>query len=714
MHSRLAVLMVADLVDYSVIMSDDETLAINAIRDLKDTYLEPTALKHGGEILKRMGDGWIIAFSSVAATVQCAMEVQTKLVGHLVIRLRIGAHIGEIREDETDFYGAGINLAQRLQTQAPPGGLMVSEDLHRQLTGELSKAFKDAGSFKLKNIALAVNGFQWRPQHGDSLRTGELARGRKHCEARAWADAYDSLSRADVEIPLEAKDLELLAQAAYLIGQEDVYLKVLERAHYAYLDADEITPAAQCAFWLGLILLFRGETGQGTGWLASAERLIEGENVDCVVEGYLLLPKAEQLLGANDNDTAYAVGADAVEIGSRFGDADLVAVARHIQGRALLKTGRIGEGLTLLDEAMVAVTSGGLSPLLTGLIYCSVIEACQQIYAFGRAREWTSALALWCKEQSQLVAFTGVCLVHRAEIMQLHGSWRDAIEEAQRACERFAAGHEPQTSAAAFYQQGEVHRLRGEYGEAEEAYTNASRWGWDPQPGLALLRLAQNRSKAAAAAIRRIVDETTGSLERTKLLPAYVEIMLALDETDDARAACRELEGIAQEYDAEVFRAMAAHARGAVNLAGDDAPAALGPLRDAWRLWRQVKVPYLAARVRVLIGLACREIGDEDGSRLELAAARAEFEQLGASPDIDIVDLHTKLALARNAGGLTRRELQVLRLVANGKTNKAIASELSVSQKTIDRHLSNIFTKLDVPSRAAATAYVYEHNLLHD
>jgi ATP/maltotriose-dependent transcriptional regulator MalT len=229
-----------------------------------------------------------------------------------------------------------------------------------------------------------------------------------------------------------------------------------------------------------------------------------------------------------------------------------------------------------------------------------------------------------------------------------------------------------------------------------------------------LLRLAQNRSEAAAAAIRRIVDETTGSLERTKLLPAYVEIMLALGETDDARAACRELEGIAQEYDAEVFRAMAAHARGAVNLAGDDAPAALGPLRDAWRLWRQVKVPYLAARVRVLIGLACREIGDEDGSRLELAAARAEFEQLGASPDIDIVDLHTKLALARNAGGLTRRELQVLRLVANGKTNKAIASELSVSQKTIDRHLSNIFTKLDVPSRAAATAYVYEHNLLHD
>ncbi len=714
MHSRLAVLMVADLVDYSRIMSDDETLAIDAIGDLKETYLEPRVLKHGGEILKRMGDGWILAFSSVSAAVQCAMEVQTKLVGHPVIKLRIGAHIGEIREDETDFYGAGVNLAQRLQTHAPPGGLLVSQDLYRQLTGDLSKAFEDAGSFELKNIALPVNGFRWKPQRSDSTVAGELANGRKHCQARAWAYAYDSLSRADLETPLDAKDLELLAQAAYLIGREEVYLKVLERAHHAYLDAEEITPAAQCAFWLGLILLFRGETGQGTGWLASAERLIEGENVDCVVAGYLLLPKAEQLLGANDNDSAYAIGADAAGIGSRFGDADLVAVARHIQGRALLKTGRIGEGLTLLDEAMVAVTSGGLSPLITGLIYCSVIEACQQIYAFGRAREWTSALALWCKEQSQLVAFTGVCLVHRAEIMQLHGSWRDAIEEAQRACERFAAGDEPQTSAAAFYQQGEVYRLRGEYGEAEEAYTKASRWGWDPQPGLALLRLAQDRSEAAAAAIRRIVDETTGSLERTRLLPAYVEIMLALDETDDARAACRELEATAQEYDAEVFRAMAAHARGAVALADDDAPAALGPLRDAWRLWREAKVPYLAARVRVLIGLACRKVGDEDGCGMELAAARAEFEQLGASPDIETVDFHTKLAHARTAGGLTRRELQVLRLVANGKTNKTIASELSLSQKTIDRHLSNIFTKLDVPSRAAATAYVYEHNLLKD
>lgn len=508
------------------------------------------------------------------------------------------------------------------------------------------------------------------------------------------------------------EDLELLALSAYLIGRDEEFLKALDRAHSAYRNAGETTRAARCAFWIGLSLLLKGETGRGTGWLAGARRLIAREKADCVERGYLLLPTAEQLLGAEDYDTAYATAADAVEIGDRFGEADLVACARHLQGRALMLKGRIEEGLGLLDEAMLAVMTGELSPLITGLIYCSVIEACQQVYAFGRAREWTAALAKWCDEQPQLVAFTGRCLVHRSEIFQLQGSWRDAMEEARRAGERASPGSGQQISAAAFYQKAEVHRLRGEFVDAEEAYTSASRWGQEPQPGLALLRLAQHRDAAAAAAIRRVVKATPDRLERTKFLSAYVEIMLAVGDIAQAHSASDELAEISEFFGTDVLIAMAAQARGAVELAEDDAQAALGSLRRAWQIWQRVETPYLAARVRMLIGLACRTLGDEDGTRLALDAAKSEFEVLGAAPDIRRINALNKGAPSQDHHGLTRRELQVLGMVATGKTNKAIASDLHLSPKTIDRHLSNIFTKLDVPSRAAATAYAYEHRLL--
>ena len=542
--------------------------------------------------------------------------------------------------------------------------------------------------------------------------SGELARGRRCCAERAWADGFRSLSRADEEAPLGADDLEALAMAAYLIGRDEAFLEALERAHGAYLKAGETMRAVRCAFWLGLSLLFQGETGRGTAWLAAARRLIERENADCVESGYLLLPTAEQLLGADDYDAAYATAADAVAIGDRFGDSDLVACARHVEGRALMLKGRIDDGLALLDEAMLAVTTGDLSPLITGLIYCSVIDACQQIYAFGRAREWTAALAKWCDGQPQMVAFTGRCLVHRAEIFQLHGSWRDAIEEARRAGERASPGSGKQISAAAFYQQAEVHRLRGEFSDAEEAYTSASRWGREPQPGLALLRLAQQRNADAAAAIRRVVKATADRLERSKFLPAHVEIMLAVGAVAEARGASDELEEIAEGFGTDVLVAMAAHARGAVELAESDAQAALGSLQRAWRIWQRVEAPYPAARARMLMALACRSLDDEDGVRLALDAARAEFENLGAGPDVERIDALAGTAPSRGSHGLTRRELQVLGMVATGRTTKAIASELNLSPKTIDRHLSNIFTKLDVPSRAAATAYAYEHQLL--
>ena len=543
----------------------------------------------------------------------------------------------------------------------------------------------------------------------------DLERGRECCRRRAWVGAYESLALADHAVPLGPEDLELLAMSAYLIGRDDDYLTALDRAHHAHLNAGEGVRAVRCAFWLGLRLLFRGETGRATGWLARAQRLLERDGHDCVEQGYLLLPVVQQQLDAGDCAAAYATAASAAGMGERFGEVDLTACARHLQGLVLMQQGQVEPGLALLDEAMIAVTAGELSPLVTGLIYCSVIEGCQQVYALNRAREWTSALAQWCETQPDMVAFSGVCRVHRAEIMQLRGAWPEALEEARRACERCNQAGNAQAAAAAFYQQAEVHRLRGEFAAAEEAYRSASQSGWEPQPGLALLRLSQGRTDVAAAAIRRVVSATvatTQRLQRTRLLPAFVEIMLAAGDIEQARRACRELQEIAQSFHTAVLDAMAAQARGELELAEGDAQAALDSLRRAWTVWQQIEAPYLAARVRVLVGRACRALGDDEGCALEIEAARAVFEQLGAAPDLARIDALMRGGPPAHPHGLTPRELQVLRLVATGKPNKAIANELFLSKKTIDRHVSNIFDKLDVASRSAATAYAYEHKLI--
>jgi DNA-binding NarL/FixJ family response regulator len=445
---------------------------------------------------------------------------------------------------------------------------------------------------------------------------------------------------------------------------------------------------------------------RASGWLGRGQRLVDRHSADCVEQGYLLLPVAEQHLAAGESEVAHAAAADAAAIGERFANADLVACARHVQGRARLLQGRLEEGLALLDEAMLAVTAGECTPIVTGLVYCSVIDACREAYALARAREWTAALAQWTGEQPQLVAFTSACLVHRAEILQARGAWTEAIEEARAACERARLAMEQRLPAAAFYQQGEIHRLRGEWAAAETAYREASRAGADPQPGLALLRLAQGDAPAAAASIRRALGAAAGRLRRTRLLAAGVEILLAAGEREEARAACAELETIAREHDAEALGAMAALARGALELAEGAPQEALGALHRAAQAWQRLGDPYEAARARERIGRACRALGDADGGRLELEAARAAFARLGAAPDLARLDAGAQKA------PLTARELEVLRLVAAGKTNKAIARQLALAEKTVERHLSNILGKLGVPTRAGAVAHAYEHKLL--
>jgi ATP/maltotriose-dependent transcriptional regulator MalT len=536
-------------------------------------------------------------------------------------------------------------------------------------------------------------------------------RGRESFGRRAWADAFAELSAADRESALEPEDLERLATAAYLVGRDEDSVEVWERAHHELLGRGEVLRAARCAGWLVFVLLNGGEFARAGGWLARARRLLDDGQRDCAEQGHLLVPAAFQRAVEGDWPGAYAISGQAAEIGDRFADMDLVTLARNIQGRALIGQGKTVEGMALLDEVMVAVMADEVSEIVAGSVYCSVIEACQEVFDLRRARQWTAALTHWCDSQPDLVPFSGHCLVHRAEIMQVHGAWADALDAARGACERLLRRGQPAVGAA-FYQQAELHRLCGEFAQAEEAYRQASRWGREPQPGLARLRLVQGQVDAAAAAIRRVVDGAEDRAARSRLLPAQVEIMFAAGDTHAARAAADELLELADDLDAPLLRALAMHAQGTVLLLEGDARAALGALRRAWRAWQELEVPYEAARARVLIGLACRQLGDQEGAEMELEAARWVFQQLGAVPDLAGAEALAKKAPAKAAGGLTARELEVLRLVATGKTNRSIAADLFLSERTVARHVSNIFTKLGLSSRAAATAYAYEHDLV--
>jgi DNA-binding CsgD family transcriptional regulator len=532
---------------------------------------------------------------------------------------------------------------------------------------------------------------------------GELRdRGRSAYRRREWARAVELLIAVDRESPLEPADLDLLATAARLVGQEALADDLAARA-YRECTREEPLRAARHAFWLAIHLLLRGEPTRSGAWLARARRLVDDAGHDCPEQGYLLVPVAVQRLEEGDAQAARALSEQVAATGARFDDPDLLALGRLGTGQALIAEGRAEEALALLDEAMVAVTADELSPVVAGIVYCAVIEACGEVFDLRRAQEWTAALTHWCAAQPDLAPFRGQCMVHRSEIMLLRGAWPDALEELRRACVRLA-GHP--AAGAAFYQLAELHRLRGEFSRAEEAYRQASRWIPDPQPGLALLRMEQGNVGTAAALLRRALAVARGPVPRARLLAAGVEVEIAAGDLAAARADAGELRAIGDIFGGPWLQALALHATGAALVADGDAAEGLAVLRRAWRVWQDLDAPYEAARVRVLMGHACERLRDRDSADLEFDAARVVFEHLGAAP---------AAARVRSRGGvgaLTAREEQVLRLVASGMTNRAIAAELFLSEKTVARHLSNIFTKLGVGSRAAATAYAYEHHLV--
>lgn len=535
----------------------------------------------------------------------------------------------------------------------------------------------------------------------DELR----ASGRRAHRGRAWRQAAESLRAADSTERLGPEDLSMLAEAAFLSGDVTGCVQAYERAFTAHAARGAARPAARSALWIGQTLAMKGAQAAAGGWLGRAARVLdESGEADCAERGYLLMPAARVHYAAGRYADALEVARAAEEIGRRHGEDDLVAVAQHSQGRAQLRLERLDEGLAILDEVFVEVFPGGLAAgMLTGLVACSVVAGCQEVGAFDRAAEWTATLSAWCDEQPELVQFSAECLVHRAEVLLRRGHWPGSLAEARAAARCAERDGVVAMAAAAAYGQGEALRMLGRGDEAERAYRDARHGGHDPMPGLARLRMQQDRGQAALSGLQRVLAMTDDPLHRAHLLPAAVEVHLATGSAAAAEAA-DELTALALRWPTTGLRAVALHANGAVALAEGSVAAAAGSLRDAWDCWTSQQAPYEAAQTRLLLGRACAALGDEDSAVAHRQAAETALATLrGAAlpPAAEQVPLR----------GMSPRETQVLALVATGLTNRAVAERLVLSERTVDRHMSNILGKLGVSSRTAATALAVRHGL---
>ncbi len=515
----------------------------------------------------------------------------------------------------------------------------VSEELEAVISGNLSSEVSDRSpSASALVAALEENLTALLTPTSHPVRASSTAdalqRGRDAYRRRAWGEAYAQLTAADRASPLDPEDLQRLAITCLLLGRDAESTDCLARAQQGFLSREDPERAARCAFWLGYYLQERGEAAQASGWIARARRLLGSVDHECAEQGLVQLLDAVRALGQGDHDAALAILDQVAGIAERSGDPDLLALTRHAQGRTLIRAGKAAEGVALLDEAMVAVTTDEVTPLVVGGVYCSVVSGCQEIFDWRRAQEWTDAISAWCAPQPDLVLFRGQCLLRRSEVLQLRGDWAGAVEEARRALARFLDPPGQPRIGAAYLQMAELHRLRGELAEAEESYRLASQHGARVQPGLSLLRMAQGDPGAALASLRSALDESPERRFRPALLAALVEAAIASGDVSAARNAAAELATIAGEIDAPYLHALSARASGAVHLAEGDARGALRVLRESATMWQELEAPYEAARTRTLIGRACLELGDASEAQMNLDAATSVFYRLGATTDL--------------------------------------------------------------------------------
>ena len=508
---------------------------------------------------------------------------------------------------------------------------------------------------------------------------------------------------------LTVDELTDFADAAWWDGRMDEFLKAAEAAHRLHVEAGRPRPAALLALMIALTLFLRDEVAVSGGWFERAGRLL-ADLPDCPEQAYFrYIVEVEGELDAGRPEAAAEVARAVRADGLRHDDPNLVALGTMGEARALLRAGEVDEGLRRLDEAMLAAVDESLSRSWAGNIYCHVMAVCHELHDVRRAAEWTRAAGQWFEARASPAVFTGILRVFRSRVLQVAGDWDRAEREATQVVTDLAGISVP-TLADAHYQLGELHRLRGRLDEAEASYRQARALGRDPQPGLALLHLARGRAADANTALAAALAATDGPLERAPLVRAQVEVALAAGDHDTAADACGELERTASDYGTSGLEAAALHCRGAVALEGGQAGEALGALRAAGRRWHEVDARHEVGRVRLLLGRAYRELGDERAATDEFTGAREEFERLGAVEDLRQVD--RELGQSKHPGGLTDREVEVLALVATGITNREIAERLVLSERTIDRHMSNILRKLNLRSRTAAAAFAFEHRLV--
>ena len=536
----------------------------------------------------------------------------------------------------------------------------------------------------------------------------ELHRARDSYERREWVAAYRALSDLDDEA-LAAEDFEALATTAYLLGRRNDVIRALQRAHQISLAAGDRPAAVRSAYGLTIVLWQAGEVAVGNGWHSRAARIIEEIDDDVAERGYVYDAHLMSHVFKAEFAEALALAPRIADYGRRFGEPDLVALGVHAEGRLMLYTGSVAEGLERMDEALAGVMAGDVGPVTAGRVYCSTIEACQEVSDLGRAGEWTRALTRWCEAQPGMLAYTGQCATHRGQLLRLHGAFADALEELERAVERYAAFGGHPALGQAHYELGETHRLLGDLASAERCYETAAAHGHPGQPGRALLWLAQGRAEDAAGAVRRLLAERQGPVPRAQILPAAVQVLVAAGDVGEASPLAEEVLGLGVRFGCTALRAAGQHAVALATLSRGKGGEAVDSARRSVELWAQLSAPYEVARSRVVLGRALRLLGDEQSAMGELEAALSELTAVGADPDRR--EVAALLTTIERPAGLTAREVEVLRLVATGMSNNEIAHELTLSEKTVARHLSNIFTKLDVASRTAAAAFAYEHHL---
>ncbi len=544
---------------------------------------------------------------------------------------------------------------------------------------------------------------------GVTLMDSLLERARDAVERGSWGEACELFEQLD-DSQLEPTDLEAMADAAWWVCKLDEAIAVRSRAYADHLAAGNERSAGYAAWRLSCDYGIKGESSAGSGWLRRAQRHLAGHDA-CVERGFLAITESELARTAGNLELARARADVAVELGERCNSLDLHAMGIQTLGRALIASGEMRDGMALLDEAMTLVISQRLSAMFTGWIYCNVVATCMECADVGRAGEWTVAAMMWCTSVSELTPYHGICRMHTVEIDVMHGDWRRAESEALRTAQEMQ-GMEQHVVADALYAIGEINLRRGDLAAAEEWFMRAQEKGGDPQPGLASVRLAQGKLHAAAAGLRLSLSSAVEpTLRRARLLATQVDVSIAANDRATARQAAEALEDIASRTSSTLLDAMVTTALAALLLAEGEAESASQNAHQAWSMWQQLKSPYDAARSRMLIGLAAKHAGDADRAYSQLEGARAAFERLGAEADARVAAAHLSKAndLPR---GLSMRELEVLRLVASGRTNREIATEMVISEHTVSRHLQNIFRKLDVASRAAATAFAFENSLV--